>query len=137
MTPGAFAFGHVRRVIAMDDRAGLGRAGERQAERFLKARRYRIVTRNYRCPAGEIDLVALDGDIIVFVEVKTRTGREHADPQDAVNLIKQQHLARAAEYFLRHTHSEERMYRFDIIAITVLPDQTREIEHFIDAFIPA
>ena len=120
----------------MDDRAGLGRSGEREAEGFLRARKYRIVTQNYRCPPGEVDLIALDGTTIVFVEVKTRTGREHADPQDAVNIHKQQHIQRAAEFFLRQTHSEDRVYRFDVVALVLLPDGKQEIEHLIDAFTP-
>jgi putative endonuclease len=118
----------------MDDRAGLGPAGERYAERYLRKKRYRIVTRNFVCPLGEIDLVALDGQTIVFVEVKTRTGREHADPQDAVNAPKQQHIARVAEYFLRRTNSEERQCRFDVVAITVTPGKEWQVEHLIEAF---
>jgi putative endonuclease len=121
----------------MDDRAGLGPAGEQHAERYLRRKRYRIVTRNYVCPLGEIDIIALDGKTIVFVEVKTRTGREHADPQDAVNTAKQQHIARVAQYFLRRTHSEDRHARFDVVGITVTPDEQWHIEHLIEAFAPA
>lgn len=120
----------------MDDRAGLGLQGERAAEKFLRKLGYKIVTRNYRCAAGEIDLVALDGAIIVFVEVKTRTGSQHADPQDAVNPDKQRHIQRAAQFFLRQTHSEERDYRFDIIAI-VVDDTGLHLEHLVEAFTPA
>lgn len=119
----------------MDDRAGLGRKGEKQAERFLRRRRgYRIVTRNYVCPAGEIDLVALDGDCIVFVEVKTRTDARHADPQDAVNAVKRRHMMRCAEFFLRQTGSEHRGYRFDVVAITRDENGHMTIEHLDDAF---
>ena len=121
----------------MDDQAGLGRVGEKHAGRFLRRKRYRIVTRNYRCPAGEIDLVALDGKTIVFVEVKTRTDRQHADPQDAVNQSKQRRLSRSADFFLRQTGSEDRSCRFDVIAITRKDDTKVEIEHIIDAFIPS
>jgi putative endonuclease len=122
--------------MAMDDQAGLGPAGEQYAERFLRRRRYRIVTRNYNCPMGEIDIVALDGRTIVFVEVKTRTGREHADPQDAVNAAKQKHLTRAGEFFLRQTQSEDRVCRFDVVAITVSAANEWDVEHLIDAFTP-
>ncbi|GMU22066.1 MAG: UPF0102 protein [Phycisphaerae bacterium] len=121
----------------MDDRANLGRLGEREAERFLRRRRFRTVTRNYRCPVGELDLVVLDGAVIVFVEVKTRTGREHADPEDAVNSGKQHRLMRAARYFLRQTGSEGRACRFDIVAITRGPDGRLELEHLPNAFTPA
>lgn len=121
----------------MDDRANLGMAGEQEAERFLRRKRFRIVKRNYRCPVGEIDIVALDGAVIVFVEVKTRADRDHADPQDAVNLGKQQRLTRTARYFLRQTRSEGRACRFDIVAITGRPEAGLRIEHFPNAFMPS
>ena len=121
----------------MNDRAGLGQAGEKHAERFLRRRLgYRIVTRNYRCPAGEIDLIALDGNPVVFVEVKTRTGREHADPQDAVNPAKQQRLLKSARFFLRQTRSEDRPCRLDVIAITLDDDNNMNVEHIKEAFGP-
>lgn len=121
----------------MDDIAQLGRTGERAAEKYLRRLRYRTVVRNYRCPAGEIDLVMLDGSVIVFVEVKTRSSREHADPQDAVNPVKQRQIARAARYFLQQTRSLERTWRFDVIAISLDDDGQMNIEHFPEAFAPA
>jgi putative endonuclease len=120
----------------MDDRAMLGSLGERQAERFLKRLGYRIVTRNYRCPVGELDIVALDGSVIVFVEVKTRASREHADPEDAVNAGKQQRLIRSATFFLRQTHSVGRACRFDVVAITGSAEAGLEVEHILNAFVP-
>ena len=121
----------------MDDRAELGRAGEKQAARFLRRKGHRIVTRNYCCPLGEIDLVTLDGKLIVFVEVKTRTTSEHADPEENVNPAKQKKIALCAEYFLRQTGSDDRACRFDVIAITMDHNRKMEIEHFMDAFIPS
>jgi putative endonuclease len=121
----------------MDDRAGLGQAGEKQAVKFLRRLRYRIVTRNYRCPQGEIDVVALDGKTIVFVEVKTRTDREHADPQDAVNRAKREHIMRSARFFLRQTGSEDRDFRFDIVAVVRGAGGSLVVEHFLEAFSPS
>ena len=121
----------------MDDRAMLGRTGEKRAEKFLKRNGYRIVTRNYRCPAGEIDLVALDGRTVVFAEVKTRADRQHADPQDAVNSAKQYRLIKTAMHFIAKTGSQGRSYRFDILAITSSDAKKMDIEHFKDAFAPA
>ena len=120
----------------MDIRSILGRSGERRAEKFLRRLGYRLVARNYTCPLGEIDLIFLDGTTVVFVEVKTRTGSDHADPQDAVNRTKQERIGRCATYFLRQTNSEHRACRFDVLAMTELPDQDCRIEHFIDAFVP-
>ena len=118
----------------MSDLAQLGKAGERRAERFLRKLGYRSVTRNYRCSTGEIDLVALDGRTIVFVEVKTRTGAEHADPQDAVTSVKQKRLISAAKAFIQQTHSQGRACRFDIVAITMADNKSEKIEHFQNAF---
>jgi putative endonuclease len=120
----------------MDDRADLGRRGEKQAERLLRRKRYRIVCRNYRCPAGEIDLIALDGKIVVFVEVKTRSSDELADPADAVNLEKQRRLSRSARCFIQQTDSQDRACRFDVVTIVVQPDAKLDIEHYEDAFAP-
>ncbi len=121
----------------MDLRALLGRSGEHQAERFLRRKRYRTVARNYRCPMGEIDLIVLDGQTVVFVEVKTRSDADHTDPQDAVNEAKQERIGRCARYFLRQTQSEHRVCRFDVVAITKMPDRSSRVEHFIEAFTPS
>ena len=120
----------------MDNRSTLGRTGEKQAQRFLRRLGYRIVSRNYRCAVGEIDLIALDDDVLVFVEVKTRASREHGDPQDAVNPAKQRQLVRCARFFLHQTKSDDRACRFDVIGVTLGEDGKPEIEHFIDAFVP-
>lgn len=120
----------------MDDRAVLGRAGEKQAERFLRRMGYRLVSRNYQCPFGELDLVVLDGRVIVFVEVKTRSGDEHADPRDSVNIGKQRRLTLAAQCFLKLTDSQGRACRFDVVTIIRRGPGKLEVEHFKNAFAP-
>ncbi|HOW70866.1 MAG TPA: YraN family protein [Phycisphaerae bacterium] len=119
----------------MDDRAELGRAGERRAARFLRQLGYRLVARNYRCPLGEIDLVVLDRHIIVFVEVKTRTSDEYAAPEDAVTLEKQRRLSRSARFFIRQTRSGGRPCRFDVVAITLGDAGRMSVKHFKSAFV--
>ncbi len=121
----------------MDIRSILGRSGERRAEKYLRRLGYRLVARNYRCPMGELDLILLDGKTIVFVEVKTRTGNDHADPEDAVNRSKQERIGRCARFFLRQTQSEDRVCRFDVLALTEQDGEPTRIEHFIDAFVPS
>lgn len=118
----------------MDDRAQLGQAGEKHAARFLRKLGYRLVTRNYRCPMGEIDLVMLDGHVIVFVEVKTRSSDEFANPEDAVTPEKQRRLTRSAQFFLRQTRSNGRACRFDVMAITLDNAGGMSVEHFKSAF---
>ena len=100
-----------------DERKALGAAGEKVAERFLRRQRYTIVDRNYRTPAGEIDLVALDGQTVVFVEVKTRTGTAHGSPFDAVDGRKQRQIIRAARHFLAAKRLLDRPARFDVVGV--------------------
>ena len=79
-----------------ESRKALGRLGEELVARALAARGYRIRERNWRCPAGELDIVAEDGDVLAFVEVKTRRGREFGTPEEAVTPAKQAKLVELA-----------------------------------------
>ena len=115
----------------------LGRLGERLGARFLRRRGYRMVARNYACPAGEIDLIALDRDSIVFVEVKARRDDAVAEPEDAVNFHKRRRLTATAKYYLLQTGAQERPCRFDVISVVLRDGCRPEVEHFIDAFGPA
>ncbi len=109
-----------------------GGQGERAAGRYLKRHGMRILARGYRIPQGEIDLIAREGDLVVFVEVKTR---KHGTPAEAVNLAKQKRLTDAALHFLKKHHLLEGRWRFDVVAI-VWPDVSGEpiIEHIPNAF---
>ena len=113
-----------------------GRRGEDLAHRYLKSRGFTVVARNYRTAdgAGEIDLVAWEGETLVFVEVKLRASEELGTPAQAVDESKRRHLERVArDYALRAGVDWERV-RFDIVAV-VEADPPR-IEHFRDAFAP-
>jgi putative endonuclease len=114
----------------------LGPAGEKVAAKHLKKAGYRIVARNYRSPAGEIDLVALDGDSIVFVEVKTRTDSTAADPEANVTYEKQRQLTRVARYYLMEKSAQQRPARFDVVSVVMPREGKPEVEHFVDAFCP-
>lgn len=103
--------------MAPDVRRVLGTDGERAAEEFLRRRRYTIVERNYRCRAGEVDLVALDGTTVVFVEVKTRRGEGYGNPLDAVDPRKQRQVCRAAQQFLAEHRLQDREARFDVVGV--------------------
>jgi putative endonuclease len=110
----------------------LGQSGEREAAKFLRRAGMRILARNYRGPSGEIDLIARDGDVLVFVEVKTR--REGV-PAEAVTPAKQENLTLTALHFLRRYRALDVRSRFDIVAI-VWPESSRSpaIEHIANAF---
>jgi putative endonuclease len=110
----------------------LGERGERAAARYLRGRGMRILYRSYGTAWGEIDLIARDSEILVFVEVKTR--REGV-PAEAVTPEKERRLTLAALHFLRQHGLLEARCRFDIVAI-VWPDdrQPPTIEHIPNAF---
>lgn len=114
------------------ERHDLGRDGERAAEAHLRAHGYTIVARNFRCPIGEVDLVALHRRTVVFVEVKTRRSAA-AVPSDAVDPRKQRQMRRAAEWYLSRHRLEERPVRFDVVAVWRDGDQVR-CEVIQDAF---
>jgi len=93
-----------------------GDESEEKACDFLKQEGYRVVARNWRVRAGELDIIARDGDVLVFVEVKARSRDDFGGPEAAVDYAKQRRLIAAARSFLEATHCELPM-RFDVVAI--------------------
>ncbi|MBL8848698.1 MAG: YraN family protein [Planctomycetaceae bacterium] len=112
----------------------LGNKGERLAVRYLKKLGYRILARQSRSRIGEIDIVALDGDTIVFVEVKTRSSQSAGHPSEAITFAKQQQLTRVALAWLKSRGMLERRARFDVIAITWREGTEPVVEHYQSAF---
>jgi len=98
-----------------------GKKGEDIAVAYLKSAGYRIVERNYKCLFGEIDIVAKDGDIVVFIEVKSRKSDEFGDPQVAVGLEKQKKISKISLKYLEEKHLYPCNARFDVVAIKMLP----------------
>ncbi|MEX2318155.1 MAG: YraN family protein [Pirellulales bacterium] len=113
----------------------LGARGEDLAARFLKRRGYRILGRQVDSRHGEIDIVAVDGRTIVFVEVKTRQSTDAGHPTEAIDEQKQERLTRAALAYLKAQRLLKYAARFDVVAITWPDDASRPtIEHYRDAF---
>src|ERR1700676_3771945 len=106
-------------------RRWFGTRSERAAARFLKRLGYRILKRNYSCPHGEIDLVALDSKCLVFVEVRSTNSDDTDRAAASVDAVKQQRLTRLALHFLRKYRLLESAARFDVLAIS-WPDGQRE-----------
>ncbi|MEW6416667.1 MAG: YraN family protein [Nitrospirota bacterium] len=112
----------------------LGTEGEELAVRFLKNKKgYKIITRNYKTPIGEIDIIAKDGDTLVFIEVKTRTDDSFGYPFEAVNKRKKQKLKNLALFYLKN-QGKEFPIRFDVLSIFCMDNGEKEIEHIKDAF---
>ncbi|HVO67560.1 MAG TPA: YraN family protein [Syntrophales bacterium] len=110
-----------------------GKRGEDIAVAYLKKAGYRIVERNYKCPFGEIDIVAKDGNTVVFVEVKSRKSEEFGDPQVAVGLEKQKKISKISLKYLEEKHLYPCNARFDVVAIKMLPSGNK-IELIQNAF---
>jgi len=100
-----------------DRRQQFGEAGEALAARLLSKRGYKILETNHRNPLGEIDLIARDGDSLVFVEVKTRKSLHFGNPKWAVTPRKQRKLSMVALYYLKTTGQSQSKARFDVVAI--------------------
>ena len=96
-----------------------GARGEESAAGFLRVQGYRILERNYRCPLGEVDIIARDGNTIVFVEVKTRTSERFGSPQAAIGPQKQKRMTAIALYYLKGQGWLGKPARFDVAAVSL------------------
>ena len=112
----------------------LGRTGEDIACEHLRKKGYEIVERGFRLFRGEIDVVARDGDTLVFVEVKTRADESHGRPEESVTPGKQRQLRKIAQGYLVAHPSPGVDCRFDVIAILFDGPDDYRLEHFVDAF---
>ena len=114
----------------------LGRRGEAMAKAHLEAAGYEILDENWTFGKAEVDLIAYKDRIIIFTEVKTRTGNSFGEPEDFVDNRKQKLLAGAAdEYIYLMNHQGE--VRFDIVSILFTPQNTYTLKHIEDAFWPS
>jgi len=122
-----------------DARSRVGDEGERIAAEFLRASGYRLVLSNFMVPigrnskgvaaTGEIDIVALEGETLCFIEVKTRTSDQFAAPLASVTRRKQRQITRTARVYRRIFGVAEMSYRFDVVSIVLLPgiEPTKEL----------
>lgn len=112
----------------------LGKRGEEAAACFLQRREYEILDRNWKCIAGEADIVALQDDTLCFIEVKTRKDAQKGFPSEAVDTRKRSRYERIAACYLKdHDYADVRV-RFDIIAILVLGEDRAFLRHHLNAF---
>ncbi|RJQ57733.1 MAG: YraN family protein [Desulfobacteraceae bacterium] len=94
-----------------------GEKGESEAVRFLTKNGYRILQQNYRTKLGEIDIIAKDGGVIVFVEVKARRSKRYGHPKWAITPKKQRNMSMVALHYLKSTHQMQSRARFDVLTI--------------------
>lgn len=119
----------------------LGEQGEDIARKFLSHCGMKILGRNYRCPAGEVDIIALDrsesnqaGQTVVFVEVKTRCDDSYTDPESAVDAEKRRRMKKVANYYLASREGQDLAFRFDIVSVVMRPGEKPQIKHIPNAF---
>lgn len=112
----------------------IGRKGEDAAAAYLERQGMRIQERNWRCPSGEIDVIAWDGDTLVLCEVKTRRTSRAGTPEEAVSDAKQRRLASLARAYIARTDATPERARFDVIAIRVLSEDRALLRHLRNAF---
>lgn len=110
-----------------------GEKGERLAALLLKRKGFYILSRNYTCSLGEIDLVAKKKSLLVFCEVKARHNLKYGAPFEAVTIEKQKKLRRLAEAFIKHKKIDYQDVRFDVVSILLIGNKP-QIEHIENAF---
>ena len=118
----------------LDPRKVFGQAGESAAEEYLRRKGYRILARNLRSSLGELDLVAEDGQVLVFVEVKARRTDAFGGAIHAVHHRKQEKLIQLAGQYLARHHIKDRLCRFDVVLLQGTDTVGSQIEHIQNAF---
>lgn len=119
------------------DKKRIGERGENAAAAYLERAGMTVVERNWRCPAGEIDIVALDGETLVLCEVKTRRTVAKGTPEDAVTPAKQRKYATLAAAYVQKSGVEPGEVRFDVISILVVSEDRALLRHHRAAFVVA
>lgn len=110
------------------NRRELGNAGEKVAQQFLKKRGYKVIETNYRCRAGELDIVAEKKGYTVFVEVRTRGSQEFGGPEESLTSAKKERLVRLALGYLQEHPGAKPDWRIDVVAIDMDKGKTTRIE---------
>ena len=112
-----------------------GKIGENLAQSFLKKKGYRIIETNYRCAAGEIDIVARQRESLVFIEVRTKSNLNFGSPEESITPAKMAHFERAAAHYQQTHKNLPALWRIDLVAVELGADnQPRRIEIIENAF---
>jgi putative endonuclease len=111
-----------------------GAFGESLATKYLSECGYKVLERNFSCRTGEIDIIAIEGDSVVFIEVKTRSSERFGLPSEAVSFTKQGRMVKTALYYMQKNKLLDHMCRFDVIEIIVDEEKNNRINLIKDAF---
>jgi putative endonuclease len=118
----------------MNEARELGRSGEEAAVAYLKKKKFKVVCRGFRFHKGEIDIIARDGDTLVFIEVKTRRSPDFGPPEEAVTSMKQTQVRRLAEAYLAVNGLADIPCRFDVLSLVRDGEVGFRVRHIKDAF---
>ena len=111
-------------------RTALGNLGEELARQMLQELGYTILDTNYRCRWGEVDIVAQDGDVIVFAEVRTRSSARFGTPEESITEAKIQRIVSTAQEYLQSMERDSESWRIDLVAVRMRNDgQLQSIDH--------
>ena len=119
-----------------EQRKRLGQRGEDAAAAYLARSGMTVIERNWRCKSGEIDIIALDGDVVVLCEVKTRRGTAKGTPEESITPTKQRKYERLARAYIAHADLADVEVRFDVISIRVIAEDRALLRHLRAAFMP-
>lgn len=111
----------------MDTKQKFGKLSEDLAAAFLKKHGYKILDLNYRCPLGEVDIIAGEKDTVVFIEVRSRRNRDCGFPFESINFTKKKHIIRTALYYQKRYNLYDYNIRFDVVSI-LNDERTKEID---------
>ncbi|MCF6094339.1 YraN family protein [Microaerobacter geothermalis] len=120
------------------DRKKLGALGEELAVQYLLKKGYKIIQRNYRCPLGELDIIAKEGKELIFVEVRTKSTLSFGSGLESITYAKRRKLVQLGQYFLSQNFQHHVHYRFDVISIFIprsneSPEMIPEVVHIRNA----
>jgi putative endonuclease len=118
----------------MNEARKLGRSGEEAAVAYLKKKKFKVVCQRFRFHKGEIDIIARDGDTLVFIEVKTRRSRAFGPPEEAVTSVKQDQIRRLAEAYLAVNSLADVPCRFDVLSLVRDEEEGFRVRHIKNAF---
>ncbi len=110
-----------------------GALGEKLAAELLVDKGYRIVETNFRCPEGEIDIVARDGDCLVFVEVRARRSRRFGTPEESITGRKKEHIRSAAARYREQREDLPELWRIDVVAVEMDGRRLFRVDHIVNA----
>ena len=125
---------NLKKKRMVDTRKKLGNRGEKIAANFLRKQGYRIIEKNYHSRLGEIDIVANEGESIVFVEVKTRRSTDFGLPEEALSYDKRRRLSKLALGYLAHRRIKDTNCRFDVVSILMDNNRANNIKLIKNAF---